>query len=113
MSSSEQFGKLTHTQLASMLMDNSLRVPSEYRLFTMVLRWIGLDSEDRLQYLAQLMRHVRLPLLAGEELVEKVRMLMIVDYGRVDIPGTVKIRSTHPKFNITVLKTYRNGRVGT
>ncbi|XP_005092148.1 kelch-like protein 26 [Aplysia californica] len=71
-SSSQQFRKLTHTQMASMLMSNTLRVPSEYRLFTLVLQWIKQESTDRVQYLSLLMRHVRLPLLAGEELVEKV-----------------------------------------
>ena len=71
-STSEQFNKLTHTQMASMLKSNSLRVASEYRLFTLVLQWIQNDKL-RLEYLAQLMQNVRLPLLAGEELVEKVR----------------------------------------
>jgi len=70
-STSEQFNKLTHSQLASMLMSNSLRVPSEYKLFTLVLQWIE-HHQDRMDYLAQLMKQVRLPLLAGEELVEKV-----------------------------------------
>uniref|UniRef100_A0A0B7A627 BTB domain-containing protein n=2 Tax=Arion vulgaris TaxID=1028688 RepID=A0A0B7A627_9EUPU len=71
-SSSEQFSKLTHTQLATMLQDNSLRVPTEYRLFTIVLQWIDHDKTERAQYLAELMKNIRLPLLAGEELVEKV-----------------------------------------
>ncbi|CAL1533269.1 unnamed protein product [Lymnaea stagnalis] len=71
-SSSEQFSKLMHTQLASMLSDNSLKVPSEFQLFTKVLQWIDYDKPERLQYLAELMRNIRLPLLAGEELVEKV-----------------------------------------
>lgn len=55
-----------------MLKDNSLRVPSEFHLFKTVLQWIDHDKDDRLQYLAELMRNIRLPLLAGEELVEKV-----------------------------------------
>ncbi|GFO30458.1 kelch-like protein 26 [Plakobranchus ocellatus] len=71
-SASEQFFKLTHTQLALMLRDNSLCVPSEYSLFKIVLRWIDADKGDRTQHLAELMCNIRLPLLAGEELVEKV-----------------------------------------
>ena len=55
-----------------MLQSNKLRVASEYRVFTLVLHWIEQDKEDRLQHLATLMKNVRLPLLAGEELVEKV-----------------------------------------
>ncbi|RUS88524.1 hypothetical protein EGW08_003700 [Elysia chlorotica] len=71
-SASDQFFKLTHLQLALMLRDNSLCVPSEYSLFKIVLRWIDTDKHDRTQHLAELMGNIRLPLLAGEELVEKV-----------------------------------------
>ena len=71
-SASDQFFKLTHMQLALMLRDNSLCVPSEYSLFKIVLRWIDSDKTERTQHLAELMRNIRLPLLAGEELVEKV-----------------------------------------
>ncbi|KAK0062660.1 kelch-like protein 26 [Biomphalaria pfeifferi] len=71
-SSSEQFTKLTHKQLATMLKDNSLKVPSEYQLFTKVLLWIDHNKAERLKHLPKLMKNIRLPLLAGEELVEKV-----------------------------------------
>lgn len=55
-----------------MLAENSLRVNSEYRLFELVLRWIKNDREGRQPFVADLMSNVRLPLLSGEELVEKV-----------------------------------------
>lgn len=57
-----------------MLAENSLRVNSEFRLFELVLRWIKFDREARQSSVAELMRNIRLPLLSGEELVEKVRM---------------------------------------
>ncbi|KAK7114440.1 hypothetical protein V1264_000499 [Littorina saxatilis] len=69
---SEQYFKLTARQMACMLAENSLRVNSEYRLFELVLRWIKNDREGRQPFVADLMSNVRLPLLSGEELVEKV-----------------------------------------
>ncbi|KAL3860054.1 hypothetical protein ACJMK2_010226 [Sinanodonta woodiana] len=69
---SSQFYSLSHTQLSSMLRENSLIVMSEYRLFQFVLRWIEYDKAQRVVYVPDLMKNVRLPLLTGEELVEKV-----------------------------------------
>lgn len=71
-SQSEEFGKLTNVQLGSMLAENSLKVMSEYKLFELVLYWIEQDQENRQQHVAELMEQIRLPLLSGEELVEKV-----------------------------------------
>lgn len=73
---SEQYFKLTSRQVASMLAENSLRVNSEYRLFELVLRWIKNDREGRQPYVADLMSNVRLPLLSGEELVERVMTVL-------------------------------------
>ena len=73
---SEQYFKLTSRQVASMLAENSLRVNSEYRLFELVLRWIKNDREGRQPYVADLMNNVRLPLLSGEELVERVMTVL-------------------------------------
>ncbi|XP_046563463.1 kelch-like protein 26 [Haliotis rubra] len=69
---SEQYFKLAHLQLAAMLAENSLRVVSEYCLFELVLMWIKYKPEEREKYVADLMQNLRLPLLSGEELVEKV-----------------------------------------
>lgn len=71
-SEGEQFFKLDHTQLLSMLAHNSLRVVSEYHLFELVLRWIKYNTAEREQYISELMRNIRLQLLTGEELVDKV-----------------------------------------
>lgn len=68
----DEYYKLNQTQLCSILTEDSLRVMSEYRLFERVLQWIEKDPEKHEAYTAELMKHVRLPLLTGEELVEKV-----------------------------------------
>ncbi len=71
-SESEQYDKLNHDQLASMLGENSLKVLSEFKLFQLVLRWITNNRPEREVYTGQLMSQLRLPLLSGEELVDQV-----------------------------------------
>ena len=70
---SEQFMKLDAGQFAALLQENSLRIASEYALFDFVLKWLRYDRAAREQHTAQLIERIRLPLLSGEELVEKVR----------------------------------------
>ena len=72
-----QYHKLTHTQLSALLEKNSLLVTSEYRLFELVLKWINCKQE-RHEHVAELMKNVRLPLLTGEELVEKVSIVPLM-----------------------------------
>ncbi|ESO98335.1 hypothetical protein LOTGIDRAFT_114310 [Lottia gigantea] len=69
---SEQYFKLTPIQLASMLAENKLCVESEFKLFQLVLSWIKHDLNSRRENIALLMKNIRIPLLSGEELVEKV-----------------------------------------
>jgi len=68
----DEFMKLSATQLTSMLSDNALCVSSEYRLFDLVIGWVRHDLQAREQHISQLMFHVRLPLCTGEELVERI-----------------------------------------
>lgn len=68
----DEFFKLSCAQLASLLSENSLCVQSEYILFELVLKWIEFEEAERRLNIAALMRNIRLPLLSGEELVEKV-----------------------------------------
>ena len=77
-SKSEQYEKLNCNQLASMLAENSLKVVSEYVLFELVLKWINQDPPEREQYVSRLMSQIRLPLLSGEELVEKVSKVEVM-----------------------------------
>ncbi|XP_013408733.1 kelch-like protein 26 [Lingula anatina] len=71
-STADQFNSLNHTQMAALLDRNHLKVTSEYHLFLIVLSWIRHRPQQREPQVAQLMSRVRLPLLTGEELVEKV-----------------------------------------
>ena len=64
--------KLDAGQFAALLQENSLRIASEYALFDFVLKWLRYDRTAREQHTAQLIERIRLPLLSGEELVEKV-----------------------------------------
>jgi kelch-like protein 9/13 len=87
---SDQYFKLTSRQMASMLAENSLRVNSEYRLFELVLKWIKNDREGRQPSVAALMNNVRLPLLSGEELVEKVIFFSVYQINFPLSPSFVK-----------------------
>lgn len=69
---SDQYQLLSQIQLSQMLQANSLKVISEYKLFELVLKWVSHLPEEREAFVPDLMRHVRLPLLSGEELVDKV-----------------------------------------
>lgn len=47
-------------------------VPSEEKVFECVISWVHNDLDKRQAHLAQLMEHVRLPLLSQEYLVQRV-----------------------------------------
>ena len=76
--SSEQYTKVTDKQMAAFLADDNLKVVSEYKLFELLLKWIDVDRPQREIYAADLMKHIRLPLFTGEELVEKVSCIDIM-----------------------------------
>ncbi|CAH1780031.1 unnamed protein product [Owenia fusiformis] len=77
-SKTEQYQRLNHIQLAAMLEENSLNVAAEYKLFQHVLDWIDHDRKEREVHLPVLMQNIRLPLLSGEELVDKVSQVDIM-----------------------------------
>ena len=78
----EQYARLTASQLASMLQENCLVVQSEYKLFQLVLNWINHDRPAREPHVATLMRQLRLPLLSGEELVDKASRVEVMRHNR-------------------------------
>ncbi|KAK2188925.1 hypothetical protein NP493_119g01051 [Ridgeia piscesae] len=78
-----EFYNLSSTQLAELLSENDLEITSEYQIFELVQKWINFDLTQRLQYLPLLMKNVRLPLLTGEELVEKVSRVSLMTEDRV------------------------------
>jgi hypothetical protein len=81
-SDTEQYYTLLSSQLSSLLQENSLNVTSEYLLFKMLLRWIDHSPVEREGCIAALMRNIRLPLLSGEELVEKVSKVPVMMQNR-------------------------------
>ena len=81
-SDTEQYYTLLSSQLSSLLQENSLNVTSEYLLFKMLLRWIDHSPLEREGCIAALMRNIRLPLLSGEELVEKVSKVPVMMQNR-------------------------------
>lgn len=97
---SEHYYKLTSTQMASLLSENCLRVMSEYRLFELVLKWIAFDKANRESSVADLMRNVRLPLLSGEELVDKVSRVPIMKQN----PDCVDLLTDAKDYHIVVSK---------
>ncbi|XP_015591764.1 ring canal kelch homolog [Cephus cinctus] len=68
----EEFLTLASQQVAKLICSDRLTVPSEEKVFECVISWVHHDLEKRQDYLAQLMEHVRLPLLSQEYLVQRV-----------------------------------------
>ncbi|XP_015518884.1 ring canal kelch homolog isoform X1 [Neodiprion lecontei] len=68
----EEFLTLTPQQVAKLICSDRLTVPSEEKVFECVISWVHNDLERRQDHLAQLMEHVRLPLLSQEYLVQRV-----------------------------------------
>lgn len=75
---SEQYSILNSVQLSQLLAKNSLRVTSEFMLFNLVLKWIQFDPAEREQFVSKLIQNIKLPLMSGEELVEKVSKVSIM-----------------------------------
>ncbi|KAL0274518.1 UNVERIFIED_CONTAM: hypothetical protein PYX00_002618 [Menopon gallinae] len=68
----EEFLSLTAQQVSKLICSDRLTVPSEEKVFECVIAWVYHDLEKRKEYLAELMEHVRLPLLSQEYLVQRV-----------------------------------------
>lgn len=63
---------LTPLQVGKLICSDRLTVPSEEKVFECVISWVHHDLEKRQTVLAELMEHVRLPLLSQEYLVQRV-----------------------------------------
>lgn len=68
----EEFLTLSHTQVSKLICSDRLTVPSEEKVFECVISWVHNSLETRQSHLAELMEHVRLPLLSQEYLVQRV-----------------------------------------
>ncbi|ETN63611.1 ring canal kelch protein [Anopheles darlingi] len=68
----EEFLNLTSDQVVNLIKSDRLSVPTEERVYECVITWIQYDVPGRQHNLADLMEHVRLPLLAQDYLVQHV-----------------------------------------
>lgn len=72
-SRSEEFLMLDLNQVTDMLCRDNLRVSSEEEVFDAALGWINYNRAERAQFMPQLLRLVRLPLLPPTILADKVK----------------------------------------
>ncbi|XP_019333976.2 kelch-like protein 3 isoform X3 [Alligator mississippiensis] len=68
----EEFLSLSLDQVCSLISSDKLTVSSEEKVFEAVISWINYEKESRLEHMAKLMEHVRLPLLPRDYLVQTV-----------------------------------------
>lgn len=68
----DEFLNLTPAQVVNLIRSDRLLVASEEKVYESVIAWLMYDTAGRQPYLAQLMEHVRLPLLPQEYLVSRV-----------------------------------------
>ncbi|XP_052013283.1 kelch-like protein 3 isoform X1 [Apodemus sylvaticus] len=68
----EEFLSLSLDQVCSLISSDKLTVSSEEKVFEAVISWINYEKESRLDHMAKLMEHVRLPLLPRDYLVQTV-----------------------------------------
>lgn len=66
---SEEFLSLASSQVSKLIRSDKLAVSSEEKVFECVISWVRHDDKNRSLNLAELMEHVRLPLLSQEYLV--------------------------------------------
>lgn len=70
----EEFLSLSPQQVLKLVSSDKLTVSSEEKVFECIISWVRHDLEERRQNLAELMEHVRFPLLSHAFLVQRVRV---------------------------------------
>ena len=68
----QEFFLLSSEQICDLLMGEDINVTSEEQIFSCVLSWINHDYETRKSSVADILRHIRLPLLPPQFLVDEV-----------------------------------------
>ncbi|XP_058121603.1 ring canal kelch homolog [Anopheles ziemanni] len=68
----DEFLNLTSDQVVHLIRSDRLSVPTEEKVYECVITWIQYDVDGRQHNLAELMGHVRLPLLSQDYLVQRV-----------------------------------------
>uniref|UniRef100_A0A182UFW4 Kelch-like protein diablo n=1 Tax=Anopheles melas TaxID=34690 RepID=A0A182UFW4_9DIPT len=75
---SEEFMLLPVGQLVDIICSDELNVRSEEQVFNAVMAWLKYNVADRRQHLAQVLQHVRMPLLSPKFLVGTVGSDLLV-----------------------------------
>ena len=77
-SKSEEFKLLSLEHVTDLLKRDNIRVNDEEDMFDAAMGWINYCTEERAQYVAHLLRLVRLPLLSPEVLADKVKSTPLI-----------------------------------
>lgn len=75
---SEEFLLLPVGQLVDIISSDELNVRTEEQVFSAVMNWVKYNVTERRQHLAQVLQHVRLPLLSPKFLVGTVGSDLLV-----------------------------------
>ncbi|XP_071488442.1 kelch-like protein 13 [Diadema antillarum] len=68
-----EFQSLKYDDMCFFLRQDRMSIGSEIELFKIGARWIDHDKHNRVRYAPQLMKHIRFPLIASDDLVEHVQ----------------------------------------
>ena len=63
-SQEEEFQEINKNLLTELISSEYLRVDSEYQVFSATMNWINYDIANRRRYIFEVLKHVRLPLVA-------------------------------------------------
>ena len=63
-SQEEEFQEINKDLLSELISSEYLRVDSEYQVFVATMNWINYDIANRRRYIFEVLKHVRLPLVA-------------------------------------------------
>ena len=63
-SQEEEFQEINKHLLTELISSEYLRVDSEYQVFSATMSWINYDIANRRRYIFEVLKHVRLPLVA-------------------------------------------------
>ncbi|XP_014271032.1 kelch-like protein 17 isoform X2 [Halyomorpha halys] len=76
--STEEFLLLPFGEVEELISNNQLNIASEEKVFLAVLNWVKHCIADRVQYIAKLLSHVRLPLMSRDFLMTTVDTEVLV-----------------------------------
>ncbi|CAH0392031.1 unnamed protein product [Bemisia tabaci] len=110
----EEFLSLSHQQVSKLISSDRLTVSSEEKVFECVMNWVNHQLENRQKNLAELMEHVRLPLLSKDYLkrVKEEPLFknslqckdFIIEALMYHLEGDVKTPRTKPRKSIVLPK---------